>query len=185
VPVAKQEGLVTGDGKLGKSWQLLEFHEGREANMAEFRTWLEAIEANHFDEWTREQLISEMPHTYFVGNLPPDFAFLQGRYVDLGFENLGLTPEEHRKIMLAFGGVGVQMPDTQLRLRFAYPNTVVEPVDGTEQAVLPDDWRQAVIVTNNDDKFTWIGKRVRPDQYGQIDFNLYHDEGDGYRLKGK
>lgn len=153
--------------------------------MAEFKTWLEAIEANRFDEWTKEQLINEMPHTHFVGHLPPDLAFLRGAFVDLGFENLGLTPEEHRKVMLAFGGSGVKLPGMAYRLRHARPgHSVVEPVDGTEEATLPNHWRQAVSVMNNDDNFTWIGKRVRPDQVGQIDLSLYHDEGDGYRLKG-
>jgi hypothetical protein len=53
------------------------------------RTWLERVEANRFDDWTRERMIKETPHTYFIGYLPVALAFLQGRFVDLGFENLG------------------------------------------------------------------------------------------------
>ena len=150
-----------------------------------FKTWLECIEANHFDESITEMLINEMPHTRFTGGLPSDMAFLRGAHVDLGFENLGLPAEEHRKIMRAFGGTGVVVPRTSWRLRFAYlhgPDSVVEPVDGTEQAALPNYWRQAALVVGNDDRLTWIGKRVRPEQIGNVDLRLYRDAGDGWEL---
>jgi hypothetical protein len=62
-------------------------------------TWLERVEANRFDDWTKERLIKEMPHTYFLGYLPLALAFLQGRFVDLGFKNLGLSSAEHRALM--------------------------------------------------------------------------------------
>ena len=54
--------------------------------MDAFRTRLEAIEATDFDEWTKEILIREMPKTSFVGSFPPEMAFLQRAFVDLGFE---------------------------------------------------------------------------------------------------
>lgn len=147
--------------------------------MAEFKTWLEAIESNRFDEWTREQLINEMPHTHFVGPLPRELEFLQG-LVDLGFENLGLPDEAFREIMMAFGGKGVRVPGTTYRLRHARPmQSAVEPADGTEP-VLPKDWKQAVFVMDANDKFTWIGKRVRPDQIGKVDMSQYQDAGEGF-----
>jgi hypothetical protein len=96
----------------------------------QLKTWLERVEANRFDDWTKEHVIKEIPHTYFIGFLPLALAFLQGRFVDLGFENLGLSSLEQRAIMLAFGGTGVCIPGTQLRMRLAYPHAVIEPVDG-------------------------------------------------------
>jgi hypothetical protein len=84
--------------------------------------------------------------------------------------------------MLAFGGTGVVVPDTRWRLRFAYlrgPSSVVEPVDGMEQATLPEYWRQAVLVMGNADRATWIGKRVRPDQRAGFDLQGYQDTGEG------
>jgi hypothetical protein len=54
-------------------------------------TCLKRLESNRFDEWTKERMVREMPRTYFPGYLPAALAFLQGRFVDLGFENLGLS----------------------------------------------------------------------------------------------
>jgi hypothetical protein len=143
------------------------------------KTWLERVEANRFDDWTKEHMIKEMPHTYFIGYLPLALAFLQGRFVDLGFENLGLSSLEHRAIMLAFGGTGVRIPGTQLRMRFAYPHAVIEPVDGGETATLPTWWREGVLVTDDQGIPTWVGKKVRPDQTAGIDLQQYKDLGEG------
>jgi len=114
-----------------------------------FRTWLERVEDNPFDEWTKERMANEMPHTYFKGYLPLALVFLQGRFVDLGFENLGLSSQEHRKIMSAFGRTGVCIPGTQLRMRFAYPHAEIEPIDGSESATLPSWWKEGVLVIND------------------------------------
>src|ERR1700722_10678454 len=105
-------------------------------------TWLERVESNHFDTWTKERMFNEMPHTFFLGYLPLDLAFLGGRFVDLGFENLGLPPAEHRQIMLAFGGTGLCIPGTQQRMRFVYPHAAIESVDGSETATLPVWWKE-------------------------------------------
>ena len=142
-------------------------------------TWLERLDASRFDDWTKEHMIKEMPHTYFIGYLPLALAFLQGRFVDLGFENLGLSSLEHRAIMLAFGGTGVRIPGTQLRMRFAYPHAVIEPVDGGETATLPTWWREGVLVTDDQGIPTWVGKKVRPDQTAGIDLQQYKDLGEG------
>ena len=154
------------------------------ATAVELKTWLERVEANRFDDWTKEQLIKEMPHTYFLGYLPLALAFLQGRFVDLGFENLGLSSLEHRAIMLAFGGTGVCIPGTQLRMRFAYPHAVVEPVDGGETATLPTCWKEGVLVTNDQGVPTWVGKRVRSDQTTGMDLQEYKDSGEGLTPPG-
>jgi hypothetical protein len=145
----------------------------------QLKTWLERVEANHFDDWTKERMIEEMPHTYFIGYLPLALAFLQGRFVDLGFENLGLSSPEQRAIMLAFGGTGVCIPDTQLRMRFAYPHAVIEPVDGSETATLPTWWKEGVLVTDDEGVPTWVGKKVRTDQTAGMDLQGYKDSGEG------
>jgi hypothetical protein len=145
----------------------------------ELKTWLERVEANRFDDWTKEHMIKEMPHTYFIGSLPLALAFLQGRFVDLGFENLGLSSPEHRAIMLAFGGTGVCIPGTQLRMRYAYPHAVIEPVDGSETATLPTWWKEGVLVTDDQGVPTWVGKKVRTDQTAGVDLQEYKDSGEG------
>lgn len=144
------------------------------------RTWLERIEANRFDAWTREQMVKETARTYFPGFLPVALMFLQGRFVDLGFENLGLSPGEHRKIMPAFGGTGLAIPDTQMRMRFVYPHAEVEPTDGSETATLPSWWKEGVLVVNDQGTATWVGKRVRPDQTAGFDLQDYQDAGEGW-----
>ena len=153
--------------------------ENMMATQVQLMTWLERVDANRFDTWTKEQMIKEMPHTYFLGYLPLALAFLQGRFVDLGFENLGLSSSEHREIMLAFGGTGVCIPGSQLRMRFAYPHSVIEPVDGSETVTLPTWWKEGVLVTNDQGVPSWVGKKVRPDQTAGIDLRQFNDSGEG------
>jgi hypothetical protein len=143
------------------------------------KTWLERVEANRFDEWTQQRMVSEMPHTYFPGYLPLVLMFLKGRFVDLGFENLGLSPQEHRGIMMAFGGTGVGIPGTQMRMRFAYPHAEIEALDGSETATLPAWWKEGVLVIDDQGRAAWIGKRVRPDQTTGFNLQGYKDAGEG------
>jgi hypothetical protein len=144
-----------------------------------FRTWLERVEANRFDDWTKQRMIDEMPHTYFLGYLPFALAFLQGRFVDLGFENLGLSAPEYRALALGFGGSGICIPGTLLRMRFAYPHAVIEAVDGSETATLPMCWKEGVLVVDDQGLPTWVGKRVRPDQTAGFELQHYQDSGEG------
>jgi len=141
--------------------------------------WLTRLESNRFDEWTKDRMVDEMPHTYFLGYLPVTLAFLHGRFVDLGFENLGLSLADHRKIMLAFGGMGVCIPDTSLRMRFVYPHAEIESTDGSETATLPSWWQEGVLVIDDQGVPTWVGKRVRPDQTAGFDLQGYKDAGSG------
>ena len=143
------------------------------------KSWLERLEANRFDDWTKEHMLTEMPRTYFLLYLPIALAFLQGRFVDLGFENLGLSPPEHRALVLGFGGTGLCIPGTQFRMRFAYPHAVIEPVDGSETATLPTCWKEGVLVTDDQGLPTWVGKKVRPDQTAGFDLHQYQDSGEG------
>lgn len=143
-------------------------------------TWLERLEARRSDAWTKERMIKEMPHTYFLGFLPVALAFLQGRFVDLGFENLGLPAPECRSILLAFGGTGVCIPGTPSRMRFAYPHAVIEPVDGSETATLPICWKEGALVVDDQGAPTWVGKKVRPDRIAGFDLQQYQNSGEGF-----
>jgi hypothetical protein len=145
------------------------------------KTWLECIE--HFDEETRGFMITGIPHTHFVGNFPLGFGFLAGAFVDMGFANLG-TKEDADRLTLAFGGRGLLVPGTHYRLRFIIPSgSQVEAADGTEQETLPAHWKQGVLVLDNQEKYSWIGKRVRiPDQTNKIDFDQYRETEDGWVL---
>jgi hypothetical protein len=124
-------------------------------------------------------LMEAAAHTSFQAPLPPELSFLTGGFVDLGFENLGLGPQRFNDYLRAFSGTGVAVPHTTWRLRFAYPFAVAEAADGNEQETLPDWWKAAVLVT--DDQFvpTWVGKRVRPDQTAGFDLQNYRDVGEG------
>jgi len=141
------------------------------------KTWLEAVE--RLDAGFRRPMLMEAAaHTSFQPPLPPELSFLTGRFVDLGFENLGLGPQKFNDLLRAFSGAGVAVPSTTWRLRFAYPYAVVEPADGSEPETLPVWWKEAVLVT---DHFipTWVGKRVRPDQTAGFNLLNHRDVGEG------
>ena len=145
--------------------------------MVRLRTWLESVERLETG-FRRPLLVEAAAHTSFQPPLPSELSFLAGRFVDLGFENLGLGPQKFNDILRAFSGTGVAVARTNWRLRFAYPYAVVEPADGSEQETLPDWWKEAVLVT--DDQFvpTWVGKRVRPDQTAGFSLQGYRDVGE-------
>lgn len=126
-------------------------------------TWLDSIDANGFDGWTRTQMVREAQRTRFPGDLPAGFGFLGGGFVDLGFDRLGLAAAELDAVLLAFVGIGVAVPGTPWRLRFARPVlSVVEPADGSEAATLPGYWREGVSVTGLDGECRWAGALVPP-----------------------
>jgi hypothetical protein len=107
-------------------------------------------------------LVEAAAHTSFRAPLPPELSFLAGRLVGLGFENLGLGPQRFNDFLRAFSGTGIAVPNTSWRLRFAYPQALVEPADGSEQETLPDWRREAVLVTDNPFVPTGVGKRFVP-----------------------
>ena len=162
--------------------------------MGNFKTWSEWLESRvgrkrvylesiaHLPEEDRNFLIREAPHTRIKEVPDPGLGFLKGM-VDLGFENLRLSQAGKAALGRAFCGTGVRIPGTAYKLRYhGYMNyTLVEPAEGDEPE-LPADWRQAILVMDNDDRLTWIGKRVRPDQIGNIDLSLYRDVGEGWQL---
>jgi hypothetical protein len=143
-----------------------------------FKTWLESVEK--LEAGLHEPMLMEAAaHTSFQAPLPPELSFLLGRFVDLGFENLGLGPQKFNDFLRAFSGTGVSVPHTKWRLRFAYPYAVVEAVDGSETETLPGWWKEAVLVTDNQFVPTWVGKRVRPDQTAGFNLQGYRDVGEG------
>ena len=116
-----------------------------------YATWLDAIDANGFDDYTRTVLIIEAQRTRFPGDLPAGFAFLSGGFVDLGFEKLGLAAADLDAVRLAFVGVGVRVPGTEYWLRNVRSlRSLVEPASGDESVALPDGWRQCVVVSADD-----------------------------------
>ena len=116
-----------------------------------YATWLDAIDSNGFDEWTRMTLVIEAQRTRFPGDLPAGFEFLGGGFLDLHFENLGLVAADLDAVRLAFVGVGVRVPGTDYRLRNVRSlRSLVEPASGDESAALPDGWRQCVVVLADD-----------------------------------
>lgn len=101
-----------------------------------------------------------------------ELVFLQG-IVDFGFENLGT--KENEQATVAFWRNGVKIPNTNWKLRRnQIGSAVLEAADGTEQYVLPDFWKQAIYVTDENNIFTWIGKKC---QFKPKDFNFYKDVG--------
>ena len=143
-------------------------------------TWLDAIDANGFDEWTRMTLIIEAQRTKFPGDLPAGFEFLGGGFVDLGFENLGLAAADLDAVRLAFVGVGVRVPGTSFRLRNVRPfRTLVEPADGGGAATLPGHWREGVLAFGRDGTHCWAGSLVPPDRLSATGPRESHGPGDG------
>ncbi len=159
-----------------------DFYEWLESKVGRGRIYLESVA--HLPGHSREFLIREAPHTRVKEVPDASLKFLLGAIVDLGFENLGLSQADQATLGTAFCGNGVRIPGTAYKLRYhGYAGyTLVEPAKGDEPK-LPTDWRQVVLVWADDpDRLTWIGKKVRPDQIGNIDFSLYRDVGDGWEL---
>lgn len=146
-------------------------------------TYLQAIA--HFDDFVQGELIKWSTRTRF-GPVPKELAFLHPGFVNLGFENLGLPGDEHKALLLAFVGDGVAVPGTPYRLRYSgmLGATVVETATGT-QPPLPEHWKQGVFVLDTQNQLTWIGKKVRPDQVGDVDLTHYRDAGDGWQLRSE
>jgi hypothetical protein len=60
-------------------------------------------------------------------------------------------------------------------------STEVEPATGREPP-LPAHWKEGVLAIDAQDRVTWIGKRVPPDQLGDLGTGIYRDAGDGWEL---
>lgn len=127
------------------------------------RTYLQSIKT--YPEVVQEALIREAPHTIF-GNTPGSLEVLGKGIVDLGFENLGLSEDRFKEIMLGFSGKGVIIPGTDLKMRAgsSFQGTI-EPRGRDDLPVLPENWLDAVLVIDPDSgEVLYAGSLVRKDQ---------------------
>jgi hypothetical protein len=123
------------------------------------------------------------PHAEFR-QVPPELSFLQGD-VDLGFEDLGLSPQQRHALSVAFEGGGGAVPETTYRLR-RLPNSAVGAVEAAtgQEPFLPAGWKQA-LYTLVGNVFTYVGKKVRrndqlPPNFEPATDPSYRDVGDGH-----
>jgi len=154
------------------------FSEWLESRVGCKRIYLDTIA--HLPEHDREFVIEWAMHTHIKEVPDPSLAFLVGN-VDFGFKNLELEEAERAAIGKAFCGHGVRIPGTTYKVRYHgfMGFTLVEPAEGDEPE-LPAAWRRGLVVWNDKDVPTWIGKRAPLDRLGNIDFTLYRDAGDGW-----
>lgn len=135
----------------------------------------------HFDKVLQEALMTEHPH----GRFKKSEIIPKGNYLDLGFENLGLSNNEKKLLYKAIYHTGCIIPKTSLKIR-CDPGDVylVEPIDGTELATLPDHWKQAIYVMQlgEKDEFVFIGKLVRQEQITAFDRTTLTETPDGWEL---
>lgn len=138
----------------------------------------------HLPYAVMERVIREAPHTSISKPLPDELQLLNGSIIDLGFENLGLTLDELHSLERQFISGGVCIPDTKWKLRYARSlTTVVELAEAADTYFLPSYWVEGVLVMGYDDRFTWIGKRVRDDQIIGVSLSDYNFVDNGYILK--
>jgi len=145
-----------------------------------FQTWLELNQG--FDPETQYLRLREAQRTVFWDELPEEISFLSPPgCVDLGFDDLGLSSRQCRRLIYAFSHTGVLAPDRSYRLRHAhFLCSVVEPVDGSEQATLPQYWKQAVSAFDLDDKVSWLGKKALRGRMRGFDLSEYRDIGEAF-----
>ena len=117
----------------------------------------------------KETILKEAPHTRIEGEIPPEWSFLQGSFIDLGFENLQVSQAIKRQILNSFIGNGVAVPNSSYKLRYTRTGiTVIEKISSNERLVLlPDDWFEAILVLGDNNEVTYRGSLVRPDQVGE------------------
>lgn len=142
------------------------------------KTYRDSI--SHFPLYVQECLMRGTQRVGFVGDLPADLSLLKG-FADLGFENMGLSEDDYKALTSAFDGGGIRVPGTPHRLCHRSVRGLMELANGNEPA-LPTHWKQAVWVMQ-DEQFTWIGKKVRPEQIGEIDLAAFCDAGDGWKTE--
>jgi len=141
-----------------------------------------------------QQILLERPHnsintTIFPPEFQQQFPMLSRPdtiEVDLGFENLGLSPMKVYEYEQSFIKNGVRVPNSQYKLQNGSPMQVI-PHTGTEPE-LPPNWIQGVFTWNKLDVPIWIGIKVRQGDYGQVPSNFnnsnnYQKLSDGWLLQ--
>jgi hypothetical protein len=120
-----------------------------------------------------------------LDTMPTDLAkqlpMLAGDMSDLGFENLGLTPDQQRRLHDAFRQNGVRIPGSAYKIKDGSP-MAIEPHTNVEPP-LPDHWLRGAWVLQGG-IYRWIGSAVRiGDQISSdFDFTPYTKLGDGWML---
>ncbi len=122
----------------------------------------------HFEEPILEMLLTEAPHTAFRPT-PPEFKFLNGGFVDLGFENFE-NKTSVKIIYRAFSDFGVIIPGTNYKMRVgraAMAEIVpLEPGDKEKLPTLPEDWMEYVHVTDlKTNEILYAGKKLGAHQH--------------------
>ena len=120
----------------------------------------------HFEKSILEMLLTEAPHTSF-GAVPPEFMFLKGGSVDLGFENIQPL-ETQNAIRLAFAQTGVRIPSTNYKMRaeFGMVASIEEIKPGENIPTLPPEWAEYVHVINvNTQKSLYVGSKLGAHQH--------------------
>lgn len=131
------------------------------------RLYSESIQ--NLPDTLKETILKEAPHTRIEGEIPPEWSFLQGSFIDLGFENYMLPQAAKHTIYKSFISDGVAIPNSAYKLRYNRTGvTTIEKISADERlALLPDDWFEAILVLGDNNKVTYRGSRVRPDQVGE------------------
>ena len=145
------------------------------------KTYLERISASFSEgSYQLEALMEEHSFTVFMEPIPTEFTFLRGGVVrNRWFGNLGLTSEARKELHKAYLGNGVVVPGTNYRMRYEYMLAVIEDADGTEEASLPDFWRESMFVCSRVENIpTWIGRRVPIEDIVNFDVASYVDNGE-------
>lgn len=128
-------------------------------------------------------LLKEDPHL-LINDAPPEFDMLVG-FIDLGFEDMGLSTYELSQIRLAYNSpLGVRIPDTSYKFRrsdsahFTFDHADEE----LNEVTLPYDWLEYVYVMDADtSKLKYLGKKVRSDRVAGFDKSeLVVDFGSGF-----
>lgn len=154
-------------------------HHRPTSTNSEPKTWLESLQI--LDPFSRGMCVIEAVFTHFVGPIPDQLDCLRGGLADLGLENLQPPRKPQNNILLAFVGYGVRVPGTPYRLRSWGVVSFVEFADGSEEATLPVDWKQRLLVVAVDhDGYHWIGKRVPEELISHVVFSHYRHVGDGW-----
>jgi len=106
------------------------------------------------------------------------------RFVDLGFEKLGLSEADHKALLLAFVGGGRCRAGNHLQTALFRRGDVRRGrASNRPGTTLPVHWKQGVLAIDARDRVTWIGKRVRPKQVGPVHLARYRDAGDPWQLR--
>ncbi|MHA2401465.1 MAG: hypothetical protein ACYSYU_00110 [Planctomycetota bacterium] len=117
-------------------------------------------------QYIQESIMKEAPHTRIDGAIPDEWSFLNGAFVDLGFENYMLPQAAKQTIYKGFISDGVAIPNSAYKLRYTRTGVTTIEKRGADEnlALLPDDWFEAILVLGDNNEIIYQGSLVRPDQ---------------------